>query len=79
MRITQIGVKVEASLKQRIIDQIDGKKYRDISDFVVRAIYEKLDREEMDERTRFKLMMIDLIKTDPEIQTLIHPKKSKSI
>ena len=62
---------MDISVRERIKALVDEGKYRDMTDFAVKAILEKLEREEMDERTRFKMMLMDLVKTDKDVQAVI--------
>jgi Arc/MetJ-type ribon-helix-helix transcriptional regulator len=71
MGLVQVGVKMDISIRERIKALVNEGKYRDMTDFAVKAILEKLEREEMDERTRLKIMMLDLILSDPDIREAI--------
>ena len=69
--IEHIGIKAPKGTKARIQDHIGyGRRYRDLTEFVLAAIEEKLDPTKRDEIIRQEL--IDLKRRDPVFfQTLL--------
>jgi len=68
MSTEHLGVRVDSTLKARIKELVTKKEYRDYSDFVEKAIREKLDRETGDGRSAFVAQLIEVIKSDPDVR-----------
>ena len=71
MALVQINVKVASSIKKRIKNLVERKRYRDVEDFIVEAIQEKLEREGMDAHEEFKNQLIDLVRYDADTRSAL--------
>lgn len=67
----QITVRVDSSVKEDAQRLVDEGKFHNLTDFIQKAMREKIERERLDEKTRFKLILLDLIRTDREVQDAI--------
>ena len=68
--LEQIGIRAPSGTKARIQEHIGyGRPYRDLTDFVIAAIDEKLDPGR--KREEFKKDLIELLQ-DPEVRRALH-------
>lgn len=67
MTLTQIGVRVDTSVKDQIKRLVDEGKYRDITDFAAKAIHEKLERENFQESDKIKQAIFEIIRSNSEM------------
>ena len=68
MADAQITLRVDSALKDEAQKIVDEGKYHNLTDFIQKAMREKIARDRVDEKERFKQAMIDLIHSDPDIQ-----------
>ena len=74
-----ITIRISPSIKSEILNLVNSDKYRSVTDFIDQAIREKLKREEIPEKERFKAALKELIETDPEITTVILHKITATV
>ena len=61
-----LHARIDSDLKDRILEYIDANRARcpNITAFVMAAVLEKLERAEVDERTRTGQILLDLLRSD---------------
>lgn len=75
MADVQTNIRLPRELKDKIKSLVEADEYRDVTDFIVSAIREKLEREDVDETARFKSLLLGLIESDPDVKAAISSKK----
>ena len=61
-----IHVRIASSLKKQILDLVDAGEYRDMTDFVTKAIRNQLEYEPIENFGRFKEIFLTLLHDDDE-------------
>lgn len=72
-----LGVRIDADLKARIKSLVEQKDYRDYSDFVEKAICEKLARESGDARSAFVTQLLEVIESSPEVRKALDAARER--
>jgi len=69
-----IHIRVSPSLKKQILDLIEDGEYRDVTDFVTKAIRNQLDNEPFEKYDKIKMAFEDILndRDDDFIQATIH-------
>lgn len=68
----QVTFRLDTSTKEAILKSIAAGRYENIAHFCRQALREKLERESGDERESQKQQIIEAIKNDPDIKTVLH-------
>lgn len=68
MADTQITFRLDAGVRDEITNLVEEKKYRNQTDFIVRAIIEKLERESVDPDQVMVAKFIEALRTNSDVK-----------
>lgn len=74
-----LHARIDGELKRRIVEYVEGnrKACPNITAFILTAVEEKLERAEVDERTRTGQTLLDLLRSDEEFRAAVQQELAR--